>query len=101
MGWTISRRLIHSVVFSYSKSSGQVNVMMKLKNRFLSFIGMGTILILGMGCDEDPSQKYPNNQMNEINPIKVNTLWSTEGTSQSGSWCSSSLCVNKFKNGST
>ncbi len=74
--------------------------MRKQKNHFLSIIGAGTILVLGMGCDEDPSLKYTNNQMNDIKAFKafeVKMLEITERTPQTGSWCSSSLCVNRFK----
>jgi hypothetical protein len=74
--------------------------MRKHKNHFLSIIGAGTILVLGMGCDEDPSLKYTNNQMNDIKAFEVKMLEITERTSQTGSWCSSSLCVNRFKNSS-
>lgn len=74
--------------------------MRKQKNHFLSIIGAGTILVLGMGCDEDPSLKYTNNQMNDIKAFEVKMLEITERTLQTGSWCSSSLCVNRFKNSS-
>ena len=71
--------------------------MRKQKNHFLSIISSGTILVLGMGCDEDPSQKYTNNQMNDIKAFEVKMLEITERTPQTASWCSSSLCVNRFK----
>ena len=74
--------------------------MRKQKNHFLSIIGAGTILVLGMGCDEDPSLKYTHNQMDQMNDIKafeVKMLEITERTPQTASWCSSSLCVNRFK----
>jgi hypothetical protein len=83
--------------FYYSKLLHQGNVMRKQKNHSLSIIGAGTILVLGMGCDEDPSQKYTNNQMNDIKAFEVKMLEITQRTPQTGSWCSSSLCVNRFK----
>ena len=74
--------------------------MRQQKNYILSIIGAGTILVLGMGCDEDPSLKYTHNQMNDIKAFEVKMLEITERTPQTGSWCSSSLCVNRFKTSS-
>jgi hypothetical protein len=74
--------------------------MRKQKDHFLSIIGAGTILVLGMGCDEDPSLKYTHNQMNDIKAFEVNMSEVTDSTPQTGSWCSSSLCVNRFKTSS-